>query len=310
MRTLPPLAAIRAFEAAARHQSFTRAAEELGTTQAAISHQIKLLEERLGVRLFLRQPRRVVLSEAGERLAPSVTTAFESLRAAFAAVRDSDAGVLSVSALHTFTANWLVPRLGGFQHAHPSIAVRLETTDRCTDFAREPIDVGIRSGEGRWPGLAAHRLMPLEYAPVCGPSLLRRSKPLRTPADLLDLPLLGPTDPWWRNWFAVAGVDEPHLERQTDIRLGSQSFEAMAAMAGQGVAIVTTAFFRDEIESGRLVRPFDIVCREEDKSYWLVYPTERARSRKVRVFRDWLLEEFARSTTSGARLSPAGAPGP
>ena len=157
---LPPLAAIRAFEAAARHASFTKAAEELGMTQAAVSYQIKVLEERVGVPLFLRRPRQVVLTEAGQRLAPAVSEAFALLSEAYAAVRTGAQGTLVISTIQTFGSNWLARHLGSFQIAHPSIAVRLDTSSHMVDFAREEIDVGIRSGGGKWPGLAAHMLFP------------------------------------------------------------------------------------------------------------------------------------------------------
>ncbi|MGH7187198.1 MAG: LysR family transcriptional regulator, partial [Pseudomonadota bacterium] len=169
MPNLPPLSAIRAFEAAARLGSFTKAAGELGMTQAAVSYQVKLLEDRDGAPLFLRQPRGVALSEAGRRLASPATEAFQRLRAAFAALHETSAGVLSVTSIQTFCANWLAPRLGGFQMAHPDIAVRLESAGRLVDFAREDFDLGIRGGAGNWPGLKTHLLMPIEFTPLCSP---------------------------------------------------------------------------------------------------------------------------------------------
>lgn len=288
---LPPLSAIRCFEAAARHQSFTRAAEELGMTQAAVSYQIKLLEERCGP-LFLRRARGVALTEAGRRLAPAVTEAFEALRAAFEDVGQSAEGVLTVSAVNTFASHWLVPRLGSFQMSHPRIAVRLDVTGRLVDFTREEVDVGIRSGRGSWPGLAVHRLRPIRYTPVLGPALLERCGPLTEPADLLRLPLIDPDDPWWAEWFAAAGVAAPDLARRPDIRVGTQQFGASLAMAGQGVAILSPAFFPEELASGRLVQPFPLV-HSPDASYWLVYPEARRRSPKIRAFRDWLLAAVA-----------------
>src|SRR5262245_53274530 len=174
MTSLPPLSAVRAFEAAARHGSFTKAAAELGMTQAAVSYQVKLLEDRVGAPLFLRLPKRVVLSEVGKRLAAPVTESFQRLEAAFAALRETNDGVLSITAITSFATNWLVPRLGAFQLAHPSIAVRLETDHRLVDFAREEFDIGIRTGRGQWPGLRAHMLMPTEFTPLCSPALLAR----------------------------------------------------------------------------------------------------------------------------------------
>src|SRR5262245_6297970 len=174
---LPPFPAIRCFEAAARRQSFTRAADELGMTQAAVSYQIKLLEERLGGPLFLRGARGVTLTETGRRLAPAVIDAFTALRTAFAATRDTAEGVLNISATTTFASNWLAQRLGSFQIAHPQIAVRLDVSGRLIDFSREEFDIAIRTrtGPGEWPGLTVHRLMEDEYTPMLSPALLARS---------------------------------------------------------------------------------------------------------------------------------------
>jgi LysR family transcriptional regulator, glycine cleavage system transcriptional activator len=292
MRKLPPLAAVRAFEAAARHQSFTRAAAELGMTQAAVSYQVKLLEERLGQVLFARQARQVRLTAAGQRLAPAVTEAFEGLRAAFVGFAQESEAVLAITALHTLAANWLVPRLGAFQLAHPDLAVRLDTSDEMLDLARDGFDVGIRAGLGLWPGHEAHLLMPMRFTAVCSPAFRERMG-LERPADLLRAPLIGPTDVWWTLWFAAAGVEDADLSRHTDIRLGHQQFEANAAIAGLGAAVVVPQLFRAELEAGRLVLPFDVTV-PYDRGYWLVYPEARRRSPKIRAFRDWILTEAER----------------
>jgi LysR family transcriptional regulator, glycine cleavage system transcriptional activator len=292
---LPPLAAIRCFEAAARHQSFTRAAHELGMTQAAMSYQIKLLEERLAGPLFLRGSRGVVLTEAGRRLAPAVTEAFSTLRAAFEDLGETAEGVLTVSAVNTFASNWLVPRLGAFQLAHPGIAVRLDVSGHLVDFARQEMDIGIRCGDGRWSGLAAHRLMAVDYTPMLSPGLLDRMGPLDAPADLLKLPLIDPADPWWMDWFTAAGVPAPDLSRRTEMWVGTQHLAGNVALAGHGAAILTPAFFTEEVAAGRLVQPFPLVHRS-GASYWLVYPGARRRSGKIRAFRDWLLQALASET--------------
>ena len=289
-RRLPPLAAVRAFEAAARLGSFTRAADELGMTQAAVSYQIKLLEERLGVPLFLRLPRKVVPTEVGSRLSVTVTEAFDALHAAFAGLHEDAEGVLRISCLHTFASNWLAPRLGAFQLAHPRLAVRLETAGRMTDFAREEVDVGIRSGRGTWSGLELHRLFAVHFAPMCSPELLARYGPLDGPADLLRLPILSPHDPWWEQWFEQVGVATPGLADRAAIRLDSQQIEGSAALAGQGVAMLTPALWERELRVGLLVQPFDLVG-DAGSSYWLVYPKARRSSPKLRAFRDWLLEQ-------------------
>ena len=208
---LPPLSAIRAFEAAARHASFTRAAEELGMTQAAVSYQIKVLEERVGVPLFLRRPRQVVLTEAGRSLAPAITEAFALMSEAYAAVRTGAQGTLVISTIQTFGSNWLARHLGSFQIAHPSIAVRIDTESHLVDFAREEVDVGIRSGDGNWPGLAVHMLFRADFTPMLSPKLADSIGGVKQPADLLRLPVLDPGDPWWTRWFAAANVAADEL---------------------------------------------------------------------------------------------------
>ena len=210
---LPPLAAIRVFEAAARHGSFTNAAEELGMTQAAVSYQIKLLEERIGAALFLRRPRQVILTEVGARLAPVISEAFDMMRAAIAATRENADGILTITTIPTFAANWLVPRLGSFQLAHPSLAVRLQATREIIDFARQDADIGIRSGGGRWPGMVSHKIFGADFAPMLSPALAATIGGVKTPADLLKLPIVDPSDPWWKIWFAAAGVAEPDSTR-------------------------------------------------------------------------------------------------
>jgi LysR family transcriptional regulator, glycine cleavage system transcriptional activator len=295
MAPLPPLSAVRAFEAAARHQSFTRAAEELGMTQAAISYQIKLLEERVGGPLFLRGPRGVALTDLGRRAAPAVSQAFAQLRAAFAELSETAEGILTITALGTFATNWLVPRLGAFQLAHPKLAVKLDASNELVDFSRVEVDVGIRSGHGKWPGLVAHALFPAAFTPMLSPRLLERWGPLQSPADLLKLPLIDPTDAWWLEWFAEAGVPSPDLSNRVEMRVENQQLAGRAALTGQGVAILMPAFFADELGSGLLVQPFPLV-RTSPVSYWLVYLESRRRSLKIRAFRDWLLGAIGEGT--------------
>ena len=289
---LPPLSAIRAFEAAARHQSFTRAAEELGMTQAAVSYQIKVLEDRVGTSLFARLPRQVALTEAGGQLAPAITEAFELLHAAFEGVGANVDSVLTMSVLPTIAAHWVVPRLGRFQAAYPQIVVEVDTDQDVVDFTRDGVDLGIRSGLGNWPGLEAHRLLPSHFTPVCSPRLLE-GRIMAKPADLLALPLIGPGDSWWGEWFSAAGLPGVSLSDRRGPTLHTQQFEGMAAIAGQGVALVNPYFFADDIAAGRLVQVFDLVL-EAQRSYWVVYPKARRRSPKIRAFRDWILEEAAR----------------
>jgi LysR family transcriptional regulator, glycine cleavage system transcriptional activator len=291
---LPPMSAVRVFEAAARHLNFTKAAEELGMTQAAVSYQIKILEERVGTPLFVRLPRKVSLTEAGERLAPQVAEAFEMLRIAFSSTAKLVDNVLSISVVPTLAAHWLVPRLGRFHLAHPTIAVRLDASQDVVDVEREGFDVGIRSGTGEWPGLESHFLLPSHFTPVCSPKLLDGAK-IESPADILNLPLIGPHDPWWPQWFEEAGVGRVDLSDRLDNSLGNQQFEGMAAMAGQGVALVNPFFFAADLAEGRLVQIFDLVAKA-DRSYFVVYPKARRRSPKIRAFCDWILGEAERDS--------------
>ncbi|WP_201836688.1 transcriptional regulator GcvA [Microvirga zambiensis] len=288
---LPPMSAVRVFEAAARHQSFTRAAEELGMTQAAVSYQIKILEDRIGAPLFIRLPRQVTLTPKGRQLAPAVTEAFEALRNAFAGVEEAVQTVLSITTLSTFASNWLVPRLGRFRQLHPNIAVQVSVSTDIVEITRSEFDIGIRSGTGEWSGVEAHMLFPNQFTPVCSPELLQDVE-LREPVDILKLPLISPSDPWWLDWFAAAGVQDVDLSHRPDNSLGVQQFEGMAAIAGQGVALINPFFFPDDLASGRLVKPFDLLATT-DRSYWLVYPKGRRRSAKVQAFRDWVLSEVA-----------------
>jgi len=290
---LPPLTAVRAFEAAARHQSFTKAAAELGMTQAAVSYQVKLLEDRLGKSLFHRLPKRVELSEAGRRLAPAIADAFQSLHAAFAQMRDTDDAVLAITAVHTFATNWLVPHLGTFQREHPEIAVRIELSGRTVDFTREDFDLGIRGGRGKWPGVRADRLIPIAFTPLCSPDFLARHGPWSTPADLLRAPRLDAHDEWWRLWCEAAGITHTPPAGPSNVSLDVQSLLGTAAIAGQGVAILMPAFFSTDIAAGRLVQPFDLTATD-DTAYWLVYPEARQGTRKIRAFRDWIQVELKR----------------
>ncbi|MBN9552455.1 MAG: LysR family transcriptional regulator [Alphaproteobacteria bacterium] len=290
---LPPLQAIRVFEAVARHLSFTKAARELGMTQAAASYQIKLLEERIGAPLFLRRPRQIELTEPGRRLAPAVSEAFAILAQAYAAARGGADGLLCVTTVLTFASNWLAQHLGAFQLAHPALAVRLDTSSRLTDFAREDVDLAIRSGGGKWPGLEAHKLLDADFTPMLSPKLAASIGGVKEPADLLRLPILDPGDIWWSQWLEAAGVTGHDLAKRPGSSMGAQAYEANAAMAGHGVAILTRALFRNEIADGRLIQPFDLVG-DDGHAYWLVYPTARRNVPKIRAFRDWILAEIAR----------------
>lgn len=303
MRRLPPLAAVRVFEAAARHLNYTAAAAELGMTQAAVSYQVKLLEERLGVALFRREGRGVRLTAAGEQAAPQIARAFDTIDAAFGRLRSETEAMLSVSTTHTFANTWLAWRLGGFQMANPGLGVRLVTGDQVTDFAREEVDVGIRAGVGPWPGLARDMLFPIDFTPMCSPGFLARHGGTIRPEDLLTLPIISPHDPWWPHWLKEAGVEVDEDVIRPGVRLDSQAHEGHAAMAGQGVAMLTPFLWRNDLAERRLVRLSDLTSTR-GYGYWLVYPEERRAVPKIRRFREWLLHEIG--SDHAAADSPAG----
>jgi LysR family glycine cleavage system transcriptional activator len=296
MRRLPPLAAVRVFEAAARHENFTTAAAELGMTQAAVSYQIRLLEERLGVPLFRRERRRVVLTDAGRRAAAPVGRAFDAIDAAFAQLRTEDEGMLTISTSQTFANTWLAWRLGGFQMQQPDMAVRLAVNDALVDFATDEVDVAIRAGIGPWEGLAADLLLSIDFTPMCSPAFLARHGGPTAPADLLRLPMISPHDPWWPWWLREAGVAVPEGVVLPGVRMDSQANEGNAAMAGQGVAMLTPFFWRNDLAEGRLVRLFDQTSTR-GFAYWLVTPEHRRGVPKVKRFREWLLAEVQADLT-------------
>lgn len=287
---IPPLAALRAFEAVARHLSFTRAAEELGMTQAAVSYQIRLLEERMGTPLFLRKPREVVLTETGALFARPTIDAFDLLREAYADPSADSVSTLSISSVPTFAGAWLSARLGKFQLKHPNVAVRLETSDALVDFGREDISVAIRAGEGNWPDVTAHFLMPIEYTPMLSPALAAKHD-IRQPADLLKLPLLDRGDPNWAVWMREAGVDFWDVPPKPGLTLTTDLHEARAALEGYGVALLTPRFFRYELATGSLIQPFSQIAKN-GRSYWLVYPPGRRNRPAIRKLRTFLRDEI------------------
>ena len=294
-RRLPPLNAVRAFEAAARHLSFTKAAKELHVTQAAISHQVKALEAYLGLKLFRRLNRALVLTEEGQTYLPPVKRIFDHLYDATRRLTENEArGKLTVSVIPSFAARWLVPRLGRFREAQPDIDVRVAPSGHLVDFAREDVDVGIRYGRGHYPGLRVERLMTEDILPVCSPALLKGSRPLKRPSDLRHHTLLhdeGHAE--WRTWLLAAGVDDVDATRGTVFTDSGMLIQAAAA--GQGVALARGALAADDLASGRLVRPFDFNLPAEF-AYYIVCPEATADQPKVVAFREWLLQESARSS--------------
>lgn len=290
-KPLPPLAAIRTFEAAARHGSFTRAGEELGMTQAAVSYQIKLLEDRVGLPLFLRGPRGVTATRDGARLAERAGEALEILREAFAEARKQSDEVLVISAVATFAAHALAPRLGHFQIAHPEITTRVEVDHRLADLLNGEATLAIRGGMGRWEGLRADFLMRSHFVPMLSPATIARHGMPETPDDLREMPLIDADDPGWGIWFEAAGLPAQAPAMRGRSLFGTQILSAQATIAGQGVGLLTPAYFTDHLARGELIQPFGIVGFD-DISLWLVYPERRRNAPSVRAFRDWLLAEM------------------
>ncbi len=288
-RRLPPLKSLRTFEAAARHLSFTRAAEELHVTQAAVSHQIKGLEEHLGVKLFRRLNRTLLLTEPAQHYLPSVRRAFDLLlEATDRLLASRERATLTVSVLPSFAARWLVPRLGRLLREHDDIDIRVAPSDALVDFERDGVDVGIRYGLGRYPGLRADRLLTENIFPVCSPSLLHGPQPLREPTDLRRHVLLHTDDADWRTWLLAAGVEDVDPTRGPFF--ADSSMLLQAAAAGHGVALARGVLAQDELAAGRLVRPFTLSLPTE-YAYYVVSPAARADEPAIVTFREWLLEE-------------------
>ena len=289
---LPSLNGLRAFEAAARHLSFTRAAAELNVTQTAISHQIKRLEEELGIRLFIRQNRALALTPAAKEYLPGIRAAFNDLRLATdRLLRRDDDHVLTVSTLASLAAKWLLPRITGFQEAHPGIDVRITTSTALVDFRSGDVDAAIRYGRGQWPGLRVDWLMADKLFPVCSPALLAGAKPLRKPEDLADHVLLHSSagnDDDWRLWLTAAGLPT-NLSKQPGVTFDLVFMTVQAAIDGVGVAMGRTSYVQDDIAKGRLVVPFDITL-PVDAGFYLVSPEAKADSPKLSAFRNWLMD--------------------
>ncbi|TFV46796.1 transcriptional regulator GcvA [Bradyrhizobium niftali] len=288
---LPSLNGLRAFEAAARHLSFTLAATELNVTQTAISHQIRRLEEELGIRLFIRQNRALALTPEARDYLPGVRAAFNDLRLATdRLLRRDDDKVLTLSTLASLAAKWLLPRLTDFQEQHPGIDVRITTSTSLVDFQRDDVDAAIRYGRGQWPGLRADWLMADELFPVCSPSLLRGDKPLQRPEDLRNHPLLHTSNANsddWRLWLTAAGLPAD-IAKQPGITFDMIFMTIQAAIDGIGVAMGRTSYVQDDIAKGRLVVPFKIAL-PADAGFYLVAPEGRREAPKLAAFRQWIV---------------------
>lgn len=294
-RPLPPLNALRAFEAAARHLSFTKAAAELSVTPAAISHQIKALEALLGVSLFHRLPRALRLTDAGQAALPTLSQAFEMMSQGVEQIRaHSESGLLTISVSPAFGAMWLVPRLERFRARHPEIETRIDGTDRRVDLTRGDADVALRYGPGGYDGVRIDRLFGQVNTPVCSPALLKGAQPLRRPDDLRHHTLLHivwkDAEASWRMWLLAAGL--PEIDPTRGPHFTQENMAVQAALDGQGVALVGDILVADHLAAGRLVRPFaPHLSTPLSFAYYLLSAKDNAEQPKVAAFRNWLLEE-------------------
>lgn len=289
MRRLPPLSSLRAFEAAARHGSFKRAAEELAVTPTAVSHQIRAIEDYLGVPLFERRLRQVVLTSGGKSLFPVLRHGFDRFADAIALLRNAKSrAIVRISATPAFIAQWLLPRIARFQAAHPGIELALHASDAVVNITAGDADLAIRYGRGGYPDLHATLLFDDVFGVVANPLLK-----VAAPADLADVPLIhfdwrqeDADSPTWRTWFEAAGVPFDH---RVDLRYSDESHAIQAAVAGQGAALLSLMLVHDDIAAGRLVQPFG--PRLGSKSYHIVEASDRSRTSPAGLVREWLLEE-------------------
>ena len=299
MRRLPPLNAVKAFDAAARRRSFSQAAEELHVTPGAVSQQVKLLEDTLGLKLFNRERQRVVLTEAGREYFAVVREALDQIALGTERLTQRQrSGVFTVSVSLDFAAKWLVNRLGRFAEAHSEIDLRVAATDARVDFSREDVDLAVRHGDGRWLELEVKRLCAEQLFPACSPKLIRGRNRVVSASDLLKFPLLRLED-WtnWGRWFEATGVT---TQPRPGPVLNRASMLIDAAIDGQGIALARTALAAWDIIHGRLVRPVDVSLAMAN-TYWIVCPKATARTPKIAAFRQWLLAE---AEDDARRLDP------
>ena len=297
-----PVDALRVFETAARLLSFTRAAEALGMSQAAVSWRIRDLEQRLDRPLFVRGTRQVSLTPEGERLATASIEAMTLLRRAVTDVVEADQDVLAITTLQTLATQWLATRLGAFQLANPDLAVRVDTSPTLSILGPDGLDVALRFGSGRWPGMESRFLIPAVFTPVCTPAMRDRLD-LKVPADLKRAHLVGEMYEW-AAWFAAAEVAPADTAPPPRLSADNQAMEVAAALGDQGVALGSPILYAREIERGQLVRPFEQTVALAE-GYWVCYPPARRLTPKIARFRDWILETARAdpAVVEGARLA-------
>jgi LysR family glycine cleavage system transcriptional activator len=298
VQRLPPLAALRPFEAAARLESFSKAADELHLTHGAVSHQVRALEEHLGTPLFHRHGKRVTLTQAGRTFAERVRAALgEIAQAADQARAGRRTNRLTVSVLPSFASRWLMPRLIRFMDANPEIEINVFATSAMANFAADDVDIAIRFGVGPWPPLACEKILEDEVFPVASPKMNKGRLP-KAAKEILGMRVIREDRDYWKEWFAAAGVE-------IDGPLGGPSFNdatyaLQAAMRGEGVAMTRRSLVGDDIERGALVQLFPLTVKTKE-SYYLVFPKELAETRKVQAFRDWVMAELRPTRPVGSR---------
>jgi len=297
------LNALRAFEASARHQSFSAAAAELNVTPAAVGQLVRTLEDWLGTPLFLRNASgraRLVATQAAERALPEIRAGFDRLAVGMERLKEGSAnGVLTVTVSPAFAAKWLLPRIERFQLAWPETDVRLDTSLKPVDFIAQRVDIGVRYGTGNWPGLAAEKLMDEEVYPVCSPALLHKGHRLKTPGDLAqqtlihDLSMDGHAGfPTWEAWLRKAGAR--NISTSRGLKVNSSAAVLQAAIEGHGIALARSVMAHDDVAAGRLVRLLPEFSFQSSLAYYVVYRAECVGLPKVSAFRDWLLTEAQR----------------
>ena len=301
-RRLPPLNGLKAFETAARSESFTRAAQELNVTQGAVSQQVKRLEATLGLKLFRRERQRLILTEAGRNYLVVIRDALDQIAVGTQRLlQRQESGVLTISTSADFAAKWLVNRLSRFAERHPDVDLRVSATSPYADFARDDVDIAIRHGDGNWPGLDVQRLYSERLFPVCSPRLVAGRKRITKAADLLKFPLLRLEDAKnWARLFEAAGVKAPVGPGPV---LNRASMLIDAAIDGQGIALARTALAAWDLINGRLVRPIDVSLRMAN-TYWIVCPKSALTVPKIATFRNWVFAETAEDTRRLKELAP------
>jgi LysR family glycine cleavage system transcriptional activator len=286
----PSLNFLNTFESVARHLSFTNAAKELFVTQAAVSHQIKALEEYLGVKLFHREKRKVLLTDEGQKLLPSVVSGLQGIADSLDNIRNYETeDTIVVGVGSSFSANWLVHRLGAFYQKYPEVNLHLKISNNDPAFGADGTDLAVVWGKGDWQGLMCEKLMVVEFTPVCSPDLLKKTHPLKAPEDLIHYPLLDDPDyNIWQEWMEEAGIPERKYKRRTVIR--DSNVLIHSTLEGHGISLCAVGIVQEYLDSGRLIRPFELSITGGG-FYYLVYPEKALRKPLVRLFKTWLLKE-------------------